>query len=449
MTQERDTEAGFAAPQSIATGRLSEKSGLVFRLNAAAAADGEGDAWDEDPTSKMAAATTADLHDDDIKENDNDPITLPESTHTFLFTEPINSTPFCWAFVIAAMSNLCLILALLDNPWGEYKNVLPANVNPPVKIAQYCSIFIALLMEEEIPTGLYLLRRMPKKYFNSKFPELKYSKFVCSCVLRVVSGYLFLLNVLLILVQASDVLEIFYDVLALQFLQQLDDIAFSLSRMSVLSKAMKNATKSKYFQVEFNKSKFGRGRKLSIFLKGVYFFNMFGLFAGLLVVTLRQEAGHYTCSEITVKFPDKLWEDGIVNWPDGRYEEGMILNYPYFNGVYRQVDERRDRRPVYVEQKKFDGTPFDLESPAEGFTVKLGAKFMYCKSLKAWVFTHEYIRKSKHDDPDCPWLLRSEETEVYDIEEVEGSWQIWVSHSLLSYLTLRLCSWRMLCSMTV
>ena len=82
-----------------------------------------------------------------------------------------------------------------------------------------------------------------------------------------------------------------------------------------------------------------------------------------------------------------------------------------------------------MEQKKFDGTPFDTESPEEGFTVKSGAKFMYCKSLKAWVFTHEYIRKSKHEDSDCPWLLRSEETFVYDIEEVEGSWQIWVSHS--------------------
>ena len=39
-------------------------------------------------------------------------------------------------------------------------------------------------------------------------------------------GYLFLVNVLLVLVHAEDVLTIFYDVLALQFVQQLDDIGF-------------------------------------------------------------------------------------------------------------------------------------------------------------------------------------------------------------------------------
>ena len=55
-------------------------------------------------------------------------------------------------------------------------------------------------------------------------------------------GYLFLTNVVLILVQAENVLEIFYDVLALQFLQQLDDIAFTISKMEVLGKRLYLAT---------------------------------------------------------------------------------------------------------------------------------------------------------------------------------------------------------------
>ncbi len=45
MTEERDNEARFAAPQSIASGRLSERTGLVLRPNAA---PGDGDAFDED-----------------------------------------------------------------------------------------------------------------------------------------------------------------------------------------------------------------------------------------------------------------------------------------------------------------------------------------------------------------------------------------------------------------
>ena len=57
--------------------------------------------------------------------------------------------------------------------------------------------------------------------------------------------------------------------------------------------------------------------------------------------------------------------------------------------------------------------------------MKIPAKIQYCKSIRAWVFMHEYIQKSTRDDSECPWLLRSEETEVYDIEEVQGPWQVW------------------------
>lgn len=49
-----------------------------------------------------------------------------------------------------------------------------------------------------------------------------------AAILRIFSGYFFLVNVFVILIQADGVIEIFYDVLALQFVQQLDDIAFNL-----------------------------------------------------------------------------------------------------------------------------------------------------------------------------------------------------------------------------
>lgn len=173
------------APLSMSLpGRLSEKSGIVFRSNVAAAfASAEGssfapnsaDAEDvqEKNNNRFAAIDTNGAGDG--KDDDTDPITLPKSTHTLLFTEPINSAPFVVSVFIAALSILCLLLTLLNNGAkpGEYKEVIPANVPPAVKIAQYASIFIALLMEEEIPTGLYLLRRIPKQYFISKFRELK------------------------------------------------------------------------------------------------------------------------------------------------------------------------------------------------------------------------------------------------------------------------------------
>ena len=241
--EEEDTETGVVVvrredePQpSLA--RLSKKSsGLVHRSHvvsatAASAAVTVTDTWHDNQSS---AATIHNSTVDDIAARaryrrqsflddvDLDPIILPKSTHTLLFTEPINSAPFVLSVLIAALSILCLLLALFNTGLTKegIKAVIPVNVSTAVKTAQYTSIFIALLMEEEIPTGLYLLKRISRQRFISTFPELNYHQFVFSNVLRIVMGYLFLINVLLILMIADDVMIIFFDFIALQFIQQL------------------------------------------------------------------------------------------------------------------------------------------------------------------------------------------------------------------------------------
>ena len=83
-------------------------------------------------------------------ERDEEAVTLPGSTHSFLFTENVKSLPYMFGVTIAGMSLTCLILALINNAqdWS-----VPANVAIEVKIAQYLSIFIALLMEEGTRLG--------------------------------------------------------------------------------------------------------------------------------------------------------------------------------------------------------------------------------------------------------------------------------------------------------
>ena len=132
------------------------------------------------------------------------------------------------------------------------------------------------------------------------------------------------------------------------------------------------------------------------------------------------------CKSITVKFQEDIWEESIVKLPNKKDFESRVLVYSYFNGVYVQDGTSHDGRPVYIEYNKFDSTEFDTTSPnLTDISIKTPAKIQYCNSVEAWVFLHEDIRKSKRDDSDCPWLLRSEETQVYDIEEVQGPWQIW------------------------
>jgi len=236
----------------------------------------------------------------------------------------------------------------------KVKDVIPANVHGSVKAAQYTAIFIALLMEEDIPTGLYLMQRIPRPYFIEKFPELCHGDFVSSNIMRILMGYLFLLNVLFILMKARDVLQIFFDFVALQFIQQLGDIAFKLARMSMLSTSMKEATTRRYFRTEFRRPTLGWKAK-SFFFVAVYLFNLCGLLGGMIYVSVRQSRGDFQCKSITVKFREDIWREATVVSNQDQ-EDKRVLVYSFFNGVYAQDGSMHDGRPVYIERRKFDGT---------------------------------------------------------------------------------------------
>ena len=247
-------------------------------------------------------------------------------------------------------------------------------------------------------------------------------------------GYLFLVNVIVILMQSRAVIEIFYDVLALQFVQQLDDIAFRMAKMDVFGKRMLHAAISPYFHTQLKKQKESNLRRVKVFLKATYFINLAGFLSAMLVVSVRQSRGYYQCGSLTVLLEEEVWRDAIVKWPHGTYEE-LVLVYSSFNGVYAKDDGRtHEGRPVYVEQKKFDRTPFDAKAPSydpySGTEINIDpikpAEIKYCGGR--WVLTHDYIVKSKKEKAeDCPWLLRSPQTDEFDLLEIYGSWQVWTS----------------------
>jgi len=362
----------------------------------------------------------------DLYEVEMEPVTLPESTHTLFFTQPKCSIPFAFASSIILISLVCLAQAFLDNlglgldvftkklppdnPLG-----IPANVSPSVRLAQYMGILIALLMETEIPTGAYLLRMIPSSSFKKKFPNKSYRRFVASAMLRVFLGYFFLFNVLLILIKATGVLVIFYDVLALQFIAELDDMAFSLAKLDILGGVLRRATTARLFHSEFPRLRPSRSIKAVLYLKSVYFVNLMVFLAPMIIVSIRQQDGYYQCKMIKVDFGDVVWEDAFVRLPEGGYEK-RTLAYSNFNGVYERIRTEAGR-PVYQERRKFDRLEFDPwgKSPAE---------IKYSIELSAWIFTHPLLAKKKEGEY-VPWLLRSPETDEYDVLNVEGDWDVW------------------------
>ena len=107
---------------------------------------------DSKPSSPLSQDNNNNLYDG----YEEEAITFPQSTHSWLFTESIYSLPFTFAIGIVSLSYISLILALLnifeDGEPGNRFNV-PVSCSTTVRISQYIAMIIALVMEEEIPTG--------------------------------------------------------------------------------------------------------------------------------------------------------------------------------------------------------------------------------------------------------------------------------------------------------
>lgn len=181
-------------------------------------------------------------------------------------------------------------------------------------------------------------------------------------------------------VQATAVLDIFYDVLAIQFLQQLDDISFNLAKVrtetmvcniyqpidlsslivdlifssaqiDVFGRHLKHAALSKCFAAEFEKEKFSLRKRLNRFIKAMYFLNLFAMIIGLGVITTKQNEGAFYAKGISVAFGEDIWNDAIIRTAGGDKETRNLL-FSYFNGVYRYNGNMSDGRPIYTEQNK-------------------------------------------------------------------------------------------------
>lgn len=145
---------------------------------------------------------------------------------------------------------------------------------------------------------------------------------------------LFYLNMFVVVVQARGVIEIFFDVLALQFLQQVDDISFNLARRDVFGKRMKIASTRSWFQAEFEKLPYSRRKKMSIFVKVLYVFNLCVMMTGLTIITIKQRRGTYHCNYITVNYDHRYyWEGALVVNETGELEEYDLI-YSYFSGEF-------------------------------------------------------------------------------------------------------------------
>jgi len=205
---------------------------------------------------------------------------LPQSTYTFLITERIMSFGFVTGILTTILCMTTLGLALAD----QVKNGDPDNwfgiapqVSPVVHVARYVAILIAVLNEQEIPTALEIIGKGMEQVSSTASEGISMGRIMFSSSLRMLIGMFFFATMFCCVIQSTSVLGIFFNVLALAFVENIDDAIFALSRRGFFGRPLMMATRLCFIKTV----KPVRGQPLSTasvrtkrFIRFIYFFNM-------------------------------------------------------------------------------------------------------------------------------------------------------------------------------
>merc|ERR1719203_1969357 len=167
---------------------------------------------------------------------------LPDSTFSLLISHDLISWPSFFAVCTITVSVACLVMVLIThlgstgmpgNPLG-----MPTGVSGTVRAAQFIGALVGVIMEDEIPTGLQLIANGAGHVLllNGNKPVQK--KVMVTSILRLVVGYLFLASLFFVIARSAYVIQIFYDILALEFVENIDDISFALAKRGFFGKIL-------------------------------------------------------------------------------------------------------------------------------------------------------------------------------------------------------------------
>jgi hypothetical protein len=166
----------------------------------------------------------------------DDKFTFSPDVFSMLFFAEWKSKAF--AFGISVFCFQMLILGLLsfdllsdengrDN--NNYFNI-PVQVDLQVAIAQVVALFISIVTREEITITLSLATVDYPRSLKERFPEATYAKYCISNCIRMVEGLIVIFLSFTLIVQADNVLDIFLNFAAIEFVAGLDNFFYLAAR---------------------------------------------------------------------------------------------------------------------------------------------------------------------------------------------------------------------------
>eukprot|EP00978_Attheya_sp_CCMP212_P016980 scaffold44917_cov89-Attheya_sp.AAC.2 len=363
-----------------------------------------------------------------------------KDSFSLMFICNIKSLGFAYSVFFFTLQVAILVLisinVLLDAPDGNPLNV-PVGTSLDVVWAQVLALFVSLITQSDFMATFDLVNFKYDDTVLSLFEGATHTKWIFSNICRFFVGVLSIAISFILIVQSTTVIELFFNFAAVQFVSELDNIAFHLAYKGYMVIGdLEKTTRKLINQVQFRQRKMVafpctkrripvKWLRMSIFLVHAVI-----LYSAWSVVRYKQATGQYLhsiCQSFDVNFGDKVsnlcTEDSCFFYNITDPKNVPELPYGPFSGIYevyhksRFTFEWKGGRPVYYKRNIEIG---DGSHPG---------KFSYCRSEKAWVFTIDGVRKIFKDE--CNWLLRSPKTAAYSLGDVPTTgWSIWTDDAL-------------------
>jgi hypothetical protein len=294
---------------------------------------------------------------------------LQEDVFTLFFLSEPRSKPFLYSVCVIALQYTIyglLLYSLLedDDPYRDKDNFLkiPAFVDIYVRVSQFIALLIAVVTQEDVMYTIELITVGYDPAILASHPSATRAYWLASCVLRFLEGTVGVVLAFVFIVQSSTVFDIFLNFAAVEFVSNLDNLAFSLAATGMIGRAAQDAAHdAKEIKLPLRTGKFRKTRQFAILAKVAI------MVGGLLWLQKKQRNGEYvvgtSCRRLEFSFPEEFRElttplqlkntkrkfllTGIhpinVNQPPP-------LMYSFFSGEYAIVDQFIEHRPVYYER---------------------------------------------------------------------------------------------------
>jgi F0F1-type ATP synthase membrane subunit b/b' len=320
---------------------------------------------------------------------------LPPDTFSFLACSKILSPPFLlgigvFLFQTTIYSLLAVDLIRKKDSEGDRLARIPANIETIVRVTQFLAIIIAVLTQADLRTSLEQVNEgYSKDRIGRKFDEASRGKWWFAAACRFLEGALGLVVTFFLIVIEDNVFDLLLNFTAMEFVSQLDDVAFFLAGTGYFGS--KNAEKSEEVdETTFAQATYEKKRRkiLHVLLLVVV---SSGTLAGWGVIVNQQNSNKDLCKQFFVYYSAQT---------------ELIVG-----GFYKLTPSRgrlNDERVQYIHQ---NGT--EESEPA--------STFGYCDQETAWTYY-------SNGNP-CDFRAKSAETGSYDIRTTLSS--PWVAANLI------------------